>query len=80
MGGYDFTLPSGWKAVLISYASNGSGYKLLTPVVVFMPGYTISGLGINNSGNISNLEIGNINSNNGFNINNYVYLNYIVIA
>ena len=78
-GGYDFIIPSGWKAVLITHAHN-NGYNLLTPVVAFMPGYEIYGLGINSNGNTSSLEIGNIDSNNRFNIANYLFLNYIVIA
>lgn len=77
---YNFSIPSGWKCLLITFANYQNSDILTDPVAVFVSNIDVYGKFISiTNGNYSIGQIGSI-SNLTFNIRVYVSLSYIVIA
>lgn len=77
---YSFSIPSGWKCLLITSANYQDSDMIIEPVVVFVTNIDVYGKFISMvDGNYSVGRIGTI-SNLTFNIRQYVSLSYIVIA
>ena len=77
---YSFTIPSGWKCLLITTANYYNNYTLLNPIAIFVPNIGVQGLFIaTNDGTYVVRNVGNV-SDTRFNINTYTQVSYIIIA
>ena len=77
---YNFSIPSGWKCLLITFANYQNSDILTDPVAVFVSNIDVYGKYISVvDGTYSVGRIGSI-SNLTFNIRVYVSLSYIIIA
>ena len=77
---HNFTIPSGWKCLLITTANYRDSYILLNPIAVFVPNIDVYGLCIiTNNGTYDIMNVGHV-SETRFDIETYTQVSYTIIA